>query len=99
MRLSEEGVPTTLTDGAQEGMPLPLGESRFDYASGTLFSILGFSELSGLSVAGARWPLDQVIVPLGSSLTLSNEVTEGLTISLERGRAMLIAHPFSDTTF
>ena len=99
MRLFEEGVPTTLTDGAQEGIPLPLGETSFDYTSGTLFSILGFSELSGLSVAGARWPLDRVIVPLGSSLTLSNEVTDGLTISLERGRAMLIAHPFPDPNF
>jgi thiamine pyrophosphokinase len=94
MRLAEEGVPTTLTDGAQEGRPLLKGEADFDYAPGTLFSVVGFSELLGLSVEGARWPLDRVIVPLGSSWTLSNEVAGGLRIVLEDGRAMLIAHPY-----
>jgi thiamine pyrophosphokinase len=94
MRLAEEGLPTTLTDGAQEGQPLLDGETRFDYAPGTLFSVVGFSELSGLSVEGARWPLFRVSVPLGSSWTLSNEVADGLSISLEGGRAMLIAHPY-----
>jgi thiamine pyrophosphokinase len=94
MRLADEGVPTSLTDGAQEGWPLLEGEARFDYAPGTLFSVVGFSELKGLSVEGARWPLDKVIVPLGSSWTLSNEVADGLRISLEHGRAMLIAHPY-----
>src|SRR4051812_12195803 len=36
MRLAEQGVPTILTDGAQEGRPLPLGTVRFDYTPGTL---------------------------------------------------------------
>jgi thiamine pyrophosphokinase len=94
LRLSAEGVPTALTDGAQEGQPLSIGENGFDYAPGTLFSILGFSDLAGLSVQGARWPLERVSMPLGSSRTLSNEVTENLKISLESGRAMLIAHPY-----
>src|SRR5262245_35793709 len=76
LRLSEQGVPTALTDGAQEGHPLPPGQQSFDYEPGTLFSILGFTDLTGLSVAGARWPLDRITMPLGSSLTLSNEVTD-----------------------
>jgi thiamine pyrophosphokinase len=94
IRLAEEGVPTSLTDGAQEGWPLLDGEAGFDYAPGTLFSVVGFSELSGLSVEGARWPLYRVTVPLGSSWTLSNEVADGLRVILENGRAMLIAHPY-----
>jgi thiamine pyrophosphokinase len=59
-----------------------------------MFSVLAFSELSGLTEEGAKWPLDRVAVPFGSSLTLSNEVRGGLRISLERGRALLLAHPY-----
>lgn len=94
LRLFEQDVPTVLTGGAQEGQPLPLGAKAFDYAPGTLFSILGFSDLAGLSVEGARWPLHRINMPFGSSLTISNEVTENLQISLESGRAMLVAHPY-----
>ncbi|MEP9397827.1 thiamine diphosphokinase [Mesorhizobium sp. KR2-14] len=93
MRLAEAGTTVLLTSGAQEGHPLLPGTTSFDYADGTLFSILAFSDLSGLSEAGAKWPLDRVEVPFGSSLTLSNEVKGSLRISLERGRAMLLAHP------
>jgi thiamine pyrophosphokinase len=99
MKLFEDGVPTSLTDGAQEGHPLPLGLARFDYAYGTLFSVIGFSELSGLTVRGARWPLTRVVVPFGSSLTISNKVTGELEIELESGRAILIAHPYPLPTF
>ena len=93
IRLAEAGIGVILTSGGQEGVPLRPGRARFDYAAGTLFSILGFSDLSGLSLAGAKWPLDRVEVPFGSSLTLSNEVRGGLEVALGAGRAMLLAHP------
>ncbi|PSJ62303.1 thiamine diphosphokinase [Pseudaminobacter soli (ex Li et al. 2025)] len=93
LKLAEAGTPTLLTSGTQEGHPLLPGTTAFDYADGTLFSVLGFSELSGLTEEGAKWPLDRVEVPFGSSLTLSNEVRGTLRISLERGRAILVAHP------
>lgn len=99
IRLAEQGFPTILTDGRQEGRPLLNGATEFDYSPGTLFSILGFSRLVGLSVAGARWPLDRIAMPYGSSLTISNEVTGELRIELESGRAMLVAHPYPGTTF
>ncbi|MBE0691835.1 MAG: thiamine diphosphokinase [Aquamicrobium sp.] len=96
LRLAEGGRSVLLTSGAQEGVPLLPGKSLFDYAPGTLFSVLGFSELTGLSIAGALWPLDDVIVPFGSSLTISNAVESDLTIDLGAGRALLLAHPFPD---
>jgi thiamine pyrophosphokinase len=99
MKLFEQGVAVSLTDGAQEGHPLPSGLARFDFAPGTLFSVIGFSELSGLSVRGARWPLKHISMPFGSSLTISNEVTGELEIELTSGRAMLIAHPYPLPTF
>lgn len=97
IRMAEEGRRVILTSGAQEGVPLLPGRAAFDYRPGTLFSILAFGDLSGLSVAGARWPLDHVEAPFGSSLTISNEVTGELTIELGAGRALLLAHPYPES--
>jgi thiamine pyrophosphokinase len=94
MTLSERGVNVLLTSGAQEGVPLVPGKNRFRYEDGTYFSIVAFSELSGLSVEGAKWPLNNVTVAFGSSRTISNEVRGDLTIELGGGRAILIAHPY-----
>lgn len=94
VRLAEEGTKVLLTSGAQEGVPLLPGRAGFDYAGGTLFSILGFSDLFGLSVTGAKWPLNHVEVAFGSSLTISNEVKGRLEIALDHGRALLLAHPY-----
>ena len=94
LRLADEGIEVILTSGAQEGVPLYLGPQDFDFADDTLFSIIGLSELSGVSVSGAKWPLNDVEVPLGSSLTISNRVKGHLHITLRAGRALLIAHPY-----
>ncbi|HEY4193765.1 MAG TPA: thiamine diphosphokinase [Mesorhizobium sp.] len=94
VHLAEAGTEVLLTSGAQEGIPVLRGERSFDYADGTLFSILGFSDLSALTVEGAKWPLDNVEVAFGSSLTISNEVRGRLRVELGDGRAMLLAHPF-----
>lgn len=93
VRLAEGGLPVMLTSGLQEGFPLLPGTAAFDYPDGTLFSIIAFSDLSSLSVAGAKWPLNSVEVAFGSSLTISNETHGRLAITLGSGRAMLIAHP------
>lgn len=93
MTLAESGMEVLLTSGAQEGIPLSLGRSQFHYDDGTLFSIIAFGELSGLTVSGAKWPLNKVVVPFGSSLTISNAVRGDLSVGLEAGRAMLVAHP------
>jgi thiamine pyrophosphokinase len=94
VRLAEAGTEVLLTSGAQEGVPLLPGKACFDYADGMLFSILGFSDLAGLTVTGAKWPLNHVEVAFGSSLTISNEVKGRLEVALGSGRALLLAHPF-----
>jgi thiamine pyrophosphokinase len=99
IRRAKEGLSVLVTSGAQEGSPLLPGSRDFDYEDGTMFSILGFSHLSGLTVIGAKWPLDSVEVPFGSSLTISNEVRGDLCISLAVGRAMLLAHPYPGEEF
>jgi thiamine pyrophosphokinase len=99
IRRAKEGLPVVVTSGNQEAHPLLAGSRDFDFEDGTLFSILGFSHLSGVSVMGARWPLDSVEVPFGSSLTLSNEVRGDLRISMGVGRAILLAHPYPAAGF
>lgn len=96
LRLAERGLDVILTSGRQEGRPLLPGEISFDYPPGTLFSVVGFGSLSGLSLRGVKWPLAGRDVPFGSSLTLSNQVTGRLVAKLEDGRAMLLAHPFPE---
>jgi len=88
---AERGIPTVLTSGLEVGHPLPRGKAlSVDYPDGTLFSILPFSDLTGLAVEGAKWPLDAVTVPFGSSLTMSNVVEGDLKIMLEQGRALVL---------
>lgn len=99
VRLAERGIKVVLASGSQEGVPLLPGAAEFDYADGTMFSILCFSDLSGLSVAGAKWPLRSVEVPFGSSLTISNEVRGRLLVSHSSGRALLLAHPYPGKDF
>src|SRR5690606_33424422 len=91
IQLAEAGIPTVLTSGNQVGRPITCGPVHsFDYPAGTLFSVLPFTALSGLTVEGAKWPLDAVEVPFGSSLTVSNVVDGELKISLKQGRALLL---------
>jgi thiamine pyrophosphokinase len=93
IRLAERGLTVLLSSGNEEGAPLLPGEHGFDLPDGTLFSILAFSPLSGLTVSGAKWPLADVELAFGSSLTLSNEVRGDLRVSLRQGRALLLARP------
>lgn len=88
------GKNIMLTSGHEEAWPLQTGSKRFDLPDGTLFSILAFDTLTGLSIAGAEWPLDNVSVPFGSSLTLSNRVKCKLEVSLGGGDAVLLASSF-----
>lgn len=94
LALAERGVDVLLTSGVQEAAPLLPGADRdFDYQDGTLFSVIGFTDLAALTLTGAKWPLANRDVPFGSSLTLSNNVRGRLSARLGAGRAMLIAHP------
>lgn len=96
LRLVETGTACLLTSGVQEGAPLlPGRKTAFDFDDGTLFSVLAFSDLEGLTLSGAKWPLHDRFVPFGSSLTLSNEVRGTLTASLSAGRALVVARPTS----
>ena len=92
LAFAERGIPVLLTSGGEEALPLLAGECRPDLPLGTVFSIIALDNLSGLSVKGAKWPLDGQNAAFGSSLTLSNQAEDGLAISLKRGRAAIFAN-------
>jgi thiamine pyrophosphokinase len=89
--LTEAGVPVLLTSGHEEAVIVTAGEMRTALPAETLFSIVPFTSLSGLTITGARWPLETADVSFGSTLTLSNVAEGPVTVRLESGRAVLFA--------
>ncbi|MDX3927517.1 MAG: thiamine diphosphokinase [Shinella sp.] len=92
--LAEEGVETMLTSGEEEAWPLLPGETEVELPRGSLFSILGLSALTGLSISNVRYPLDRFDLPFGSSRTISNVAEGRAHFTLTSGRAVLLARPY-----
>ena len=90
-RLAGEGLRVTLHSGDEAGYPLlPDSPVRLELRPGQIFSVLAASELRGLTLRGARWPLTDAAVPLGSGLTVSNEAAGGrLDAELKEGVALV----------
>lgn len=91
--LAEAGHAVMLTSGTEEAWPLLAGTITLDLPKGSLFSILAFGDLVGLSIAGARYPLAGFSMPFGSSRTLSNVAEGPVRITLTAGRAIILARP------
>ncbi len=92
MSLAEQNVPVILTSGAEEACVVLPGEMRVDLPRGTVFSVIGLTDLGGLTIDGARWPLTDCDVPFGSTLTLSNEALGPVGISLRSGKAVMFSN-------
>jgi thiamine pyrophosphokinase len=91
--LARAGIAAFVTSGHEEAWPLHPGEHRLDAPAGSRLSVLALSDLQGLSLAGVRWPLERRAVALGSTLTLSNEVSGAVTVSLAAGNGIIIVTP------
>lgn len=91
LRYALQGFAVELFDGHERGWPLASTPRSFPLAVGTQFSILKFGELHGLTIEGARWPLDHVVVPSHSILTQSNEALGQVTAWVDGGEAILLA--------
>lgn len=89
--LSKTGLDVLLSSGNEEGTPLSTAPRSFDYARDTQFSVLAFTGLEGLTLAGARWPLDAITMPFGNTRIISNEVAGTLQADVQKGTALLIA--------
>jgi thiamine pyrophosphokinase len=91
--LAERGLDVVLTSGAEEAVPLLPGSRELDLPAGSLFSVVAFTALEGLSLSGAKYPLDEADIAFGASRTISNVAEGRLTASLNSGRALIIARP------
>ncbi|MEL6435981.1 MAG: thiamine diphosphokinase [Pseudomonadota bacterium] len=88
----DTALTVTLTNGHEFASPLlPGAEIKPGWSAETLFSIPGLTKLEGLTISNAKWPLDDVEVPLGSTLTLSNVGGPETVIQLRHGIAYLVA--------
>lgn len=92
--LAEAGFDVLLTSGTEEAVPLIPGALDLDLPEGCLFSVPGFSELTGLNIENARYPLMNFHLPFGSSRTISNVAEGPVRFSLEGGRAIILARPY-----
>jgi thiamine pyrophosphokinase len=91
--LAERGVKAFATSGTEEAWPLIGSVSLLQIAKGTRISIIGITALKAISIMGVRWPLNRRDVPMGSTLTLSNEAQGDVAITLEQGRALVLIYP------
>jgi thiamine pyrophosphokinase len=93
MAEAERGHDIMMTSGDEEAWPLRRKRQALDLPHGTIFSVIAFETLKGLSLEGVRWPLDNADVDFGSSLTISNEVTGAFSASIRTGRATILTRP------
>lgn len=92
--LEEQGLQVKLTSGEEEAWPLLPGTREIDLPANSLFSVLGFTALSGLFIGNVRYPLADFPLPFGASRTISNVAEGPIRLSLASGRAILIARPY-----
>jgi thiamine pyrophosphokinase len=91
--LARRGFSCLLTSGTEEAWPVLAGRQRLELPPETRFSIVPFSDLAGLSLAGVKWPLDNRDVALGATLTLSNLALGPVEIALRSGHGIAFAYP------
>lgn len=91
--LAERNVKIFATSGSEEAWPLLNSLTLWQIPKGTRVSVVGFTVLKALSIIGVQWPLNKHDVAMGSTLTLSNESTGDVAITLEQGRALVLLYP------
>ena len=91
LAVAERGVGLLMTSGQEEAHPVLAGNTRIEVPEGSTFSIVPFSNLTGLSLSNVDWPLSGRDVAFGSSLTMSNVARGAVDIRLDKGRGVLIA--------
>lgn len=93
IEIARQGIACLLTSGIEEAWPLVGGHMRVALPPETRLSIIPFTDLHGLDLAGVKWPLASRDVPVGSTLTLSNVALGPVEIALKAGHGIAIAYP------
>ena len=96
--LAQAGVNCCMTSGDEEAYPLIADVHLPGLRPATRISILGLTALEGLTIEGVRWPLESVLVPMGSTWTVSNETVGDVHASLQQGCALVVIHPLEQVS-
>ena len=95
--MAKLGHSVMLTSGDEEAWPLIQGSLSVALPKGSLFSVLGFTDLSGLTISNARYPLTDFDLVFGSSRTISNVAEGTVHFSLASGQAIVLTRPHDFT--
>lgn len=82
--------------GDREIIYFSSGSIDIDDFKGSTFSVFPLSELTGLNIKGAKYPLENQNINTYSSLTLSNVITDSLHVSVATGKYALIINIKND---
>lgn len=94
VRLAGDGIEIVLTSGEEEAHPLLAGETVVEMPEGALFSVLGVSDLAGLSIDNAVYPLEDFALPFGAARGVSNKAKGGpVRFGLKNGSGIIILRP------
>jgi len=94
LKLRARGLTVMSSSGHEEAWPVVDGAVVLALEAGTRLSVLPVSDLLGLTIEGVRWPLRERDVVLGSTLTLSNEVSDASAkVSVAKGMAIVLVYP------
>ena len=87
------GFTVDLESGFEAGWSLVPGRDlALDLGPGTTFSVIALSPIAaGLSVTGAKWPLERADLPFGLGWGVSNIALGPVRFSLEAGMALIVA--------
>jgi thiamine pyrophosphokinase len=87
------GFPVDLESGSEAGWSLVPGRDlTLNLEPGMTFSVIALSPIAaGLSVSGAKWPLERADLPFGLGWGVSNVALGPVTFSLEAGVALIVA--------
>lgn len=89
--LASDGLAVMASSGTEEAWGLSAGHHVLDIPQGARFSLIGFSDLEGLDLEGAKWPLRAATIPLGSTHGLSNvAIAPAVSIRLMSGTGVVI---------
>jgi thiamine pyrophosphokinase len=95
--LAKRGVDVVMSSGLEEAYPLLRQPLEIDLPRGSLFSVLGLTDLAGLTIENARYPLANYDLAFGSSRTISNVADGPVRFSLTSGDAVILARPHDMT--
>jgi thiamine pyrophosphokinase len=93
LAMAKREIPCMMSSGNEEAHPLSFESAIPDAPPGTRISVVPMSDIKGLTITGVKWPLEHKSVPFGSTLTLSNVVTGGLSVHCDIGTGLIILYP------